>query len=66
MKRNVGGLDRAFRVVLGLVILGLGVYYRSWWGALGLAPLLTGAFAFCPLYGPSGTSTCGRAAGSKA
>lgn len=66
MKRNVGGLDRAFRVVLGLVILGVGVYFRSWWGAIGLLPLLTGLFAFCPVYLPFGTSTCERAASSKA
>ena len=57
MIRNVGGLDRAFRIVLGLAVIGLGVYYRSWWGALGLVPLLTGLLRFCPVYLPYGTST---------
>ena len=66
MKRNVGGLDRAFRVVLGLIILALGVFYRSWWGALGLIPLLTGVLAFCPVYLPFGTSTSQRRVDSHA
>jgi hypothetical protein len=66
MKRNVGGLDRAFRIALGLVILGLGVYARSWWGALGLLPLLTGVFAWCPVYLPFGMSSCATPSGSRA
>lgn len=57
MTRNVGGMDRLFRIVLGLVVMGVGVYYRSWWGALGLVPLLTGIVRWCPVYVPFGTST---------
>ncbi|HTK31270.1 MAG TPA: DUF2892 domain-containing protein [Candidatus Saccharimonadaceae bacterium] len=58
MKPNVGGLDRAFRIVLGLVVIGVGVYFKSWWGALGLMPLLTGLLRWCPVYLPFGTTTC--------
>jgi hypothetical protein len=58
MKPNVGGLDRAFRIVLGLVVIGVGVYSKSWWGALGLMPLLTGLLRWCPVYLPFGTTTC--------
>lgn len=57
MTRNVGGGDRVFRIVLGVVVIGAGIYYRSWWGALGALPLLTGLFRFCPVYLPLGTST---------
>jgi hypothetical protein len=57
MNRNVGGLDRGFRVVFGLFVIALGLTYRSWWGALGAVPLLTGIFAWCPVYLPFGTST---------
>ena len=57
MKRNVGGFDRAFRIVVGLVAIGAGVYFHSWWGALGMIPLLTGALRWCPLYVPFGGST---------
>lgn len=58
MKRNVGGIDRAFRIALGLAVITIGLILRSWWGALGLIPLLTGALARCPVYLPFGTSTC--------
>ena len=58
MNRNVGGLDRGFRIALGLVVIAAGISFRSWWGALGAIPLLTGIFAWCPVYLPFGTTTC--------
>lgn len=58
MRPNVGGFDRGFRIVLGLAVIGMGVYFKSWWGALGAIPLLTGTFRWCPVYLPFGTSTC--------
>ena len=60
MKANIGTVDRVIRVIAGLVIIGLGVYGRSWWGLLGLLPLLTAAVRFCPAYVPFGLSTCPR------
>ena len=58
MKRNVGGGDRLFRAVLGIAVIGAGVYFRSWWGALGLIPLGTAILRWCPAYAPFGMSTC--------
>ena len=58
MTPNVGGSDRTFRIVVGLAMIGAGVYFKSWWGALGVIPLLTGTLRFCPVYLPFGTSTC--------
>jgi hypothetical protein len=58
MKQNVGGIDRTIRVVLGLAIIGAGVYFKSWWGAIGAIPLLTAAANWCPLYVLLGISTC--------
>nr|WP_309577235.1 DUF2892 domain-containing protein [Moraxella osloensis] len=60
MKVNEGKLDRTVRIVLGLVIIGLGFYYQSWWGAVGLLPLLTGLSGFCALYTLLGINTCPR------
>jgi len=57
MQLNVGGADRALRIIAGLVILGLGFYYHSWWGIIGLVPLLTGVVGWCPLYFPLHMST---------
>ena len=57
MKSNVGGLDRIVRILGGLVILGAGYHYKSWWGLLGIVPLLTAVFSFCPAYLPFGLSS---------
>lgn len=60
MNPNVGGLDRVVRIILGLAILGAGYYYQSWWGLIGLVPILTAIVRFCPAYLPFGLSTCAR------
>jgi hypothetical protein len=57
MKCNVGTVDRLLRVIFGLVIAILGVVFDSWWGLVGLVPLATGLFKFCPLYVPLKLST---------
>lgn len=59
MKTNVGGLDRILRLIAGLALLGAGFYFKSWWGLIGLGPILTGVFRFCPAYLPLGVNTCG-------
>lgn len=58
MMRNVGQMDRGIRVVAGLGIVAAGVYFKSWWGLVGLVPLLTATLGWCPLYLPLGLSTC--------
>lgn len=58
MTHNVGGIDRVLRAVVGLAILGAGVYFKSWWGLLGLLPLATAVVRFCPAYLPFGISSC--------
>ncbi len=57
MKKNVGGIDRGVRIVLGLVIGALGIYFKSWWGLIGIPLFLTGLIRFCPLYIPFKIST---------
>jgi hypothetical protein len=60
MKINVGNTERLLRIIAGIIIIGVGVYYQSWWGVVGLIPLLTGLFRFCPLYMMLGMNTCKR------
>jgi hypothetical protein len=65
VKANVGSLDRALRVILGLALLALFVFAEAplrWWGLIGVVPLLTAALGFCPLYALLGVSTCPRPA----
>jgi len=58
MKTNVGGLDRIIRLTAGLAILGAGYYFKSWLGLIGIVPILTAIFRFCPAYLPIGLNTC--------
>jgi len=58
MKANVGGADRAFRIVGGIVVIAAGLYFKSWWGVIGVLLLLTGVIRWCPAYIPFGLSTC--------
>ena len=57
MQLNVGKPERVIRVIVGLGIIGAGVYYQSWWGAIGLVPVLTGILGWCPPYQLLGIST---------
>lgn len=58
MKCNVGSTERVIRIVVGAIILLLGLYYRSWWGIIGLGPIVTGAIRYCPISALLGISTC--------
>ena len=62
MQANVGGVDKVLRIVVGLAIIGLGIAYNSWWGAIGIIPLGTALLNWCPLYMPFGISSCKRKA----
>ncbi|MEN6593613.1 MAG: DUF2892 domain-containing protein [Clostridiaceae bacterium] len=60
MKQNVGSTDRLVRIILGIAILSLLVFLNGgikWIGLIGLIPLLTGLFNFCPIYALLGIST---------
>ncbi|MCW2245003.1 hypothetical protein M2352_000594 [Azospirillum fermentarium] len=57
--QNVGGVDRALRAVVGLVLIALVfVGPQTPWGWIGLVPLLTAVIGFCPAYLPFGLKTC--------
>lgn len=59
MKTNVGGVDRALRIVAGLVLIALAVTGTiGAWGWIGVLPLATGLLRFCPAYTLLGLSTC--------
>jgi hypothetical protein len=61
MKANVGGLDRVIRIVAGLVLIALAIFNVApigAWGWIGIIPLATGVFRFCPAYSLFGMSTC--------
>ena len=59
MKANEGCIDRILRVIVGLGLLAI-VFIgpETVWGWIGLVPLLTGLFGFCPLYSILGINSC--------
>ncbi len=59
MKVNEGTLDRALRVIVGALLLGLTMTGKiGVWGWIGVVPLVTGGIGLCPLYSVLGLSTC--------
>lgn len=61
MLKNVGGIDRILRIVLGLGLLAFALFSGhayAWIGWIGVVPLLTGLMSSCPLYSLVGVNTC--------
>ena len=59
MKVNVGNMDRALRIIVGVVLITLaatGIFAP--WGWIGVIPLVTGLIKSCPLYTVLGMNTC--------
>lgn len=59
--KNVGGMDKVIRVILGLGLLSLFFILEGnlkYLGLIGLVPLITALIGFCPLYSIFGIKTC--------
>ncbi|HEU4382719.1 MAG TPA: DUF2892 domain-containing protein [Anaeromyxobacteraceae bacterium] len=68
-RRNMGGLDRGIRLVLGPTLVAAGLFFAGGMAGepfgilvalVGLGSLLTGLTGRCPLYVPFGISTARR------
>ena len=57
MKKNMGSLDKNLRLFVGVAIAAWGYFSESWWGLVGLVPILTSFMSFCPAYLPLKLST---------
>ncbi len=65
MSTNVGSIDRVLRFVVGVALIAWALGYlpgiaASPWGWIGVVPLLTSIFGYCPVYSILGVSTCSR------
>jgi len=61
MRVNVGSVDRVLRILVGVALLALVFVLEGsarWLGLVGILPLATGLFRFCPAYALFGQSTC--------
>ena len=61
---NVGSADRIARFVVGVLLIAFAIPLGfpqtgwNWVGWIGVVPLLTATFAYCPGYALFGISTC--------
>ena len=59
MQANIGSSDRIIRISIGVALIGASLAGMiGAWGWVGVVPLATGVFRFCPAYLPFGMSTC--------
>lgn len=64
METNVGNTDRLLRIVAGVLLLGAVIFLEGglrWLGLIGVVPLFTGLFRWCPAYALFGINTCSAA-----
>jgi hypothetical protein len=71
MSCNVGGIERPVRIVLGVLLVGIGAFAglppvgTGIALAMGTIALVTGALGFCPVWTLLGINTCPIDAGKK-
>lgn len=58
MTANVGGIDRIARISVGALLIIWALTGGPLWAWVGIVPLATGLFKFCPFYPLLGMSTC--------
>lgn len=66
MRKNVGMIDRALRLLIGLALIAFAIPIGfqnigwNWFGWIGIVPITTALLGTCPLYSLFGISTCPR------
>lgn len=61
---NVGAIDRILRIAVGLALIAFAIPLGfpqtgwNWLGWIGVVPILTAVFGYCPAYTLLGVTTC--------
>lgn len=64
MTCNVGGIERPIRILLGIILIGIGAFGDLPVGGMtaalivGAVALVTGAIGYCPVWSLLGINTC--------
>jgi len=64
MTANVGILDRAIRIVIGVLLIAYAIPFGfpstgwNWVGWIGIVPIVTAVLGYCPAYSVFGFSSC--------
>lgn len=61
MNKNMSNIDKYARSIIGLGIIGLGIYYQNWLGLIGLVPIAISLYGSCPIYSLINFSTLKKA-----
>lgn len=59
MTANVGNIDRIIRILAGIALIAWALMDGPVWAWIGVLPLATGLFRFCPAYSLFGINSCG-------
>ncbi|WP_096021112.1 YgaP family membrane protein [Campylobacter lanienae] len=55
----MSNLDKTIRLIIAAIIFFVfGFVYQCWWWLIGLVPLLTAVYGYCPLYSLIGKKSC--------
>lgn len=58
MQKNVGGIDKIARIVVGIALIVWAIAGGPVWAWIGILPLATGLLNWCPAYSLLGISSC--------
>ena len=64
MTVNVGILDRAIRIIIGVLLIAYAIPFGfpstgwNWVGWIGIVPIVTAVLGYCPAYSVLGFSSC--------
>ena len=58
MQKNVGGIDKIARILVGLALIVWAVAGGPLWAWIGVLPLATGLLGWCPAYTLFGVKSC--------
>ena len=50
MESNLTQQEKILRMTFGIMVIGYGILHHNFWGMLGVLPLVSGIFAWCPFY----------------
>jgi len=58
MQKNVGGIDKIARILVGIALIIWALAGGPVWAWIGVMPLATGLLGWCPAYTLLGMNTC--------
>lgn len=58
MQKNVGGIDKVARILVGIALIIWALSSGTAWAFIGVLPLATGLLGWCPAYTLLGIKTC--------